>query len=370
MPGRKNRLLDAALAYAAAGVPVTPAHRVVPLDGGRAWRRRWECTCGLTGCPDPGAHPVGDARRVLSAELVAELWGGQEPPGLLISPSATIDIWRMPRELGALGLRLLEAQRPSIWPPLLHRPDGSWAACTRPLAEPVPLIETYGLRVEKLGRATYCRSRRPGTRVGGCTGSGRNGSRTPRYPRRRHCWRRCRPPRCACSPGSCVMRRTLLGRRDGEQRPDRHDRFPPPAQGRMSVAARDDPITGLVAWPAFHEALPGLLRRQLGDGRAVGLAIGDVDDLKTYVERVRSVDAGSFGHLAGNALMQQLGIVARAWLRESGPSDACLATFGGDEIVLLGLAADQRAFIEAVSGCYGTSWGRACRARCPSPPRW
>lgn len=146
------------------------------------------------------------------------------------------------------------------------------------------------------------------------------------------------------------MRRTLLGRRDGEQRPDRHDRFPPPAQGRMSVAARDDPITGLVAWPAFHEALPGLLRRQLGDGRAVGLAIGDVDDLKTYVERVRSVDAGSFGHLAGNALMQQLGIVARAWLRESGPSDACLATFGGDEIVLLGLAADQRAFIEAVSG--------------------
>lgn len=151
MPGRKNRLLDAALAYAAAGVPVTPAHRVVPLDGGRAWRRRWECACGLAGCPDAGAHPVGDARRVLSTELVAELWGGQEPPGLLISPSATIDVWRMPRELGALGLRLLEAQRPSIWPPLLHRPDGSWAACTRPLAEPAPVIETYGLRVEKLG---------------------------------------------------------------------------------------------------------------------------------------------------------------------------------------------------------------------------
>lgn len=147
------------------------------------------------------------------------------------------------------------------------------------------------------------------------------------------------------------MWRSLRRGRDGEpRRTDRHDRFPPPAQGRLSIEARDDPITGLIAWPAFHASLPGVLHDHLGRGRSIGLAIGDVDDLKAYVERIRSVDAGSFGHLAGNALMQQLGFVARAWLREAGPPDACLATFGGDEIVLLGLAGDQRTFFAAVNG--------------------
>lgn len=151
MRGRKNRLLDVALGYVAAGVPVTPAHPMVRRVGGRGRQRRWVCGCGGDRCPSPGAHPVGRAQRILSAERVVDLWSGPEPPGVLISPSAAIDLWRLPRELGALGMRLLESQRPSIWPPLMHCSDGSWVVCTRPLAASAPAIEAYGLRVERMG---------------------------------------------------------------------------------------------------------------------------------------------------------------------------------------------------------------------------
>jgi GGDEF domain-containing protein len=131
---------------------------------------------------------------------------------------------------------------------------------------------------------------------------------------------------------------------------DRHDRFPPPSTGGWCSDARDDPITGLIAWPGFFAQLPGLVEQSLTAGRAVGLAIGDVDNLKDYVEGVRAVDAQSFGHLAGNALMCRLGTIARHWLWTDGPAIACLATFGGDEIVLLAETDSQAAFLEQVAG--------------------
>lgn len=115
----------------------------------------------------------------------------------------------------------------------------------------------------------------------------------------------------------------------------RHDRFPPPSYGVWRSADRDDPITGLIAWTGFFAGLPHRLACRLDAGRLVGIAIGDVDDLKEYVERARVGDPRMFGHLAGNALMGQLGTVARAWLRESALPHSCLATFGGDEIVLI-----------------------------------
>lgn len=134
----------------------------------------------------------------------------------------------------------------------------------------------------------------------------------------------------------------LSRQRDTPAQP--HDRFPPAAVGNWTSNARDDPITGLVAWPGFYADLPRRLAAALTNGRFIGLAIGDVDHLKDYVEQVRAADAESFGHLAGNAVMTRLGTVARHWLWSDGPTDACLATFGGDEIILIAEVPDEPAF--------------------------
>jgi GGDEF domain-containing protein len=131
---------------------------------------------------------------------------------------------------------------------------------------------------------------------------------------------------------------------------DRHDRFPPPSVGGWCADARDDPIPGLVAWPGFFARLPGLVEESLTARRYVGLAIGDVDNLKDYVEGVKAVDAQSFGHLAGIALMGRLGTTARQWLWTDGPATVCLATFGGDEVVLLAETDSETAFLGEVTG--------------------
>lgn len=115
---------------------------------------------------------------------------------------------------------------------------------------------------------------------------------------------------------------------------DPQGRRVPAAYGRWCEDERDDPVTGLVAWPGFHRRLPALLAQAVSAAQPVGLAIGDVDNLKTYVETVRAAEPRLFGHLAGNAFMSRLGVLARTWLRRLQLSQACLATFGGDEIIL------------------------------------
>ncbi|MFI7068507.1 diguanylate cyclase domain-containing protein [Kribbella sp. NPDC050124] len=129
-----------------------------------------------------------------------------------------------------------------------------------------------------------------------------------------------------------------------------HDRFPPATVGGWCDDARDDPITGLVAWPGFFTRLPRLIANAIGRGDSVGMAIGDVDNLKEYVEGAKAVDAQSFGHLAGNAFMGRLGTLARNWLWDSDATQACLATFGGDEIVFVSAATDETRFFSQVDG--------------------
>jgi GGDEF domain-containing protein len=71
--------------------------------------------------------------------------------------------------------------------------------------------------------------------------------------------------------------------------------------------------------------------------QAFCLAVGDVDDLKRYVERSNETDAESFGHLAGNRIMAKIGQLARDVAAEC-LADVhlwCAATFGGDEIIIL-----------------------------------
>jgi GGDEF domain-containing protein len=146
---------------------------------------------------------------------------------------------------------------------------------------------------------------------------------------------------------------TRLPGRPSQSTPDvdaRHDRFPPPTTGGWCEDARDDPITGLVAWPGFFTRLPGLIADAIGHGDSVGLAIGDVDNLKDYVEGEKAVDAQSFGHLAGNAFMGRLGTLARNWLWNTSLQHSCLATFGGDEIVLISTTTDAHVFLTHVEG--------------------
>jgi GGDEF domain-containing protein len=104
-----------------------------------------------------------------------------------------------------------------------------------------------------------------------------------------------------------------------------------------------DPITGLVAFPSFQERFPRIFARELAAGRVVGIAIGDVDDLKGYVERSRAADDLMFGHLAGNTVMTQLGHESLRWFAAT-EAPGCLATFGGDEVILAMIGVAPHAF--------------------------
>jgi GGDEF domain-containing protein len=113
----------------------------------------------------------------------------------------------------------------------------------------------------------------------------------------------------------------------------------PAVRGLPSLATYVvDPITQLVAFPNFDASFPDLVNEAFASGREIGVAVGDVDDMKSYVEGERAADELCFGHLAGNALMAQLGAVALRWFGAADIGSGCLSTFGGDEIVLLAVS--------------------------------
>ncbi|MBM2620553.1 GGDEF domain-containing protein [Actinoplanes sp. LDG1-06] len=125
-----------------------------------------------------------------------------------------------------------------------------------------------------------------------------------------------------------MLPRQLDPRRWEERTPQ-----PLPTRG-WCLSARQDPITGLVAFPDFNAALPAMINDCFGAGESLGLAIGDVDGLKEYVERSRDVDPRAFGHMAGCALMNELGSVAAQWFDDTPYPVGCVATFGGDEVIV------------------------------------
>ncbi|MBF9071748.1 nucleotidyl cyclase domain-containing protein [Streptacidiphilus fuscans] len=114
--------------------------------------------------------------------------------------------------------------------------------------------------------------------------------------------------------------------------------------------SREDPLTGLVAFPDFHTSIPRALAAELEAGGLVALAIGDVDGLKEHVEQTNATDAASFGHLAGNQVMARLGATTRTWFRDQSWAAACAATFGGDEVIIAAAVEDPAAFHRALCG--------------------
>ncbi|WP_406297383.1 hypothetical protein OG948_17010 [Embleya sp. NBC_00888] len=112
--------------------------------------------------------------------------------------------------------------------------------------------------------------------------------------------------------------------------------------------SREDPLTGLVAFPDFHSNIPRELAGVLVADGLVALAIGDVDGLKEHVETTNASDPACYGHLAGNRVMARLGAVSREWFAEQTWEAACVATFGGDEVIIAAAIEDPDTFHRAI----------------------
>ncbi|WP_141658786.1 nucleotidyl cyclase domain-containing protein [Carbonactinospora thermoautotrophica] len=102
-----------------------------------------------------------------------------------------------------------------------------------------------------------------------------------------------------------------------------------PVAGSWLPNAQVCPHTGLVGWPDFHRDAPELIARSLMAGRNLGLAIGDVDGLKSLAENY------DLGHVAANVFMGQLGGIIRDWFCDQKTNAGCAACFGGDETLIV-----------------------------------
>jgi GGDEF domain-containing protein len=145
-----------------------------------------------------------------------------------------------------------------------------------------------------------------------------------------------------------------------------------PAYGYLTVVLQDllddaalllcDPLTGLVAYPSFEACLIAALPKLAPGG--LHLAIGDVDDLRGYVNTVHAEDPTHFGHLAGNECMRRTGAATRRWAAQhlDGWPFAVCATFGGDEIIVAAAGRPYGAFVDALTALIA-----AIRVAAPRP---
>lgn len=141
---RTNALAKAALAYAETGMPVLPAFPLTWSASGRRGpmgRRAWICGCSDPSCRAPGAHVARDANPSTCREDILATWNVARPPGLMLVPGGSVDVWEVGCEIGATAMRLLEGQRLSVWPPTMRLPNGRWVIITSPLPEGHPLTE-------------------------------------------------------------------------------------------------------------------------------------------------------------------------------------------------------------------------------------
>lgn len=122
-----------------------------------------------------------------------------------------------------------------------------------------------------------------------------------------------------------------------------------PVHGVWQGAYVIDPITGLVAFPSFMSTFPLLFRGLLNTYGSLGMAIGDVDNLKSYVESRNHSDPHIFGHLAGNAFMANVGRISLSVFERMPFPWKCVATFGGDEVILACAGTSRSVFASCVN---------------------
>jgi len=94
-------------------------------------------------------------------------------------------------------------------------------------------------------------------------------------------------------------------------------------QQRYAHNARIDPLTGLYNRYWLDEVLPRLVERSRREGSELGLIMLDVDYFKRFND--------SYGHLAGDEVLRELGAIIRLHLR----ADDSAIRYGGEEIVIL-----------------------------------
>lgn len=101
----KARTITSVLDYAALGWAAVPgAH---PLREGRR-----ACSCDRVGCPDPGAHPVSPAWRMMATTDTAQLerWWDQTPEASIILPTGRVfDVFDVPASGGHTALAAMDA---------------------------------------------------------------------------------------------------------------------------------------------------------------------------------------------------------------------------------------------------------------------
>jgi diguanylate cyclase (GGDEF)-like protein len=91
----------------------------------------------------------------------------------------------------------------------------------------------------------------------------------------------------------------------------------------LQESAKRDPLTGCLTRAAFHEAVAAELARAERHRRATSLLMVDLDDFK-------GVNDG-LGHLAGDALLERLGVLLRSSMRAGDEA----GRLGGDEFAVV-----------------------------------
>lgn len=94
-------------------------------------------------------------------------------------------------------------------------------------------------------------------------------------------------------------------------------------QQRYARSARADTLTGLYNRYWLDEMLPRLIERAQTDEQHLGMMMLDVDHFKQFND--------SFGHLAGDEVLRELGSIIRSHLR---PNDSAVR-YGGEEFVII-----------------------------------
>jgi len=74
-----------------------------------------------------------------------------------------------------------------------------------------------------------------------------------------------------------------------------------------------------------------------------------VDHLKSFVENTNATEPGSFGHLAGNALMSTLVRICSSWFHSTKFPVGCVSTFGGDEVIVAAVVNATTEFETSIS---------------------
>lgn len=113
-----------------------------------------------------------------------------------------------------------------------------------------------------------------------------------------------------------------------------------------------DPVTGFLSFPSFFNALAKEFPFIFQKYGAIGVAIGDVDNLKSCFQSVDESNPWEFGHLAGNAFMAQLGKVGLSAFKKLEFPWGMLSTFGGDEIILVSAGKSLDHFHQSVESLH------------------